>query len=106
MTQPLYPLWAFSDDHSASHVLVTRGKDLDSAIEHATNSPFFRRGVTIFPVNVLPLNASVLYSTNHASGWLHREPMYEQRKRMKEVGTKSKEEIIELAISVLRERLG
>lgn len=107
-----YPLFAFSDNHHSEQVLVTRGATLDDALDHASNSSFFRRGVTIFPLSFVPIQAAELYGHNHAPGWLHRMPEYMRRREaaalQKEVivcgPAQVQNRLIQECVSALRER--
>lgn len=71
-----FGLWHFSDGQIS---IITRGISEEQAMSYAAESPAFKRGVTIFPVNYLPIEAAELYNKNHAAGWLHRAPEWLQR---------------------------
>lgn len=68
-----YCLYSFTDGNV---VVITRGPTLDATLKHVSSSKVFPRGITIQPVDYLPINAPEIYSQNHDDGWLYRAPAY------------------------------
>ena len=69
-----FHLYAFSDGNIT---VITRGETEEQAMSYACrNSGQFKRGVTVFPLDHLPINAAQLYDTNHRKGWLTRKPQW------------------------------
>jgi hypothetical protein len=69
----IFRLYQFSDGHVS---VITRGLTEAQAMSYAAQSPSFKRGATIFPVNHCSINAAKLYSQNHNEGWLYRAPLW------------------------------
>lgn len=76
-----FPLFAFSDGNIT---IITRGENESQAMSYAArNNGAFKRGVTIFPVE-LPINAAELYSSNHEPAWLYRAPLWLRKAEQKQ----------------------
>ena len=76
-----FPLYAFSDGNIT---VITRGQNEEQAMSYACrDSGQFKRGVTVFPLDHLPINAAKLYDTNHRKGWLHRRPYWLEKAERK-----------------------
>ena len=72
-----FRLYGFSD---GKITVITRGENEDQAMRYATrDNGRFPRGVTVFPLSHLPINANKLYDANHDSGWLYRAPEWLQK---------------------------
>ena len=77
-----FHLYGFSDGRIT---VITRGETQDQAMSYAArNDGAFKKGVTIYPLDYLPINAAELYDQNHESGWLTRAPKWVQEAEMKE----------------------
>ncbi len=69
-----FHLYAFSDSNIT---VITRGETQEQAMSYAArNDGMFKRGVTVYPLDYLPIEAATLYNTNHNEGWLHRVPSW------------------------------
>jgi hypothetical protein len=85
-------LFAFSDGVTT---VITRGENQEQAMSYACrNNGAFKKGVTVFPVDHLPLNAAKLYSCNHAVGWLNRAPIWLQKLEREQAVSMGSENII------------
>ncbi len=75
----IYPLFAFSDGRI---IVITRGIDEEQAMTYAAREGgSFPRGVTVFPLDHLPINAAMLYNQNHDDGWLYRMPVWVRKQQ-------------------------
>lgn len=75
----IYPLFAFSDGRI---IIITRGVDENQAMAYAArDGGSFPRGVTVFPLDHLPINAAKLYDQNHEDGWLYRMPVWVRKQQ-------------------------
>lgn len=77
-----FRLYAFSDGYKT---IITRGENQEQAMSYAcrTNDAF-KKGVTVFPLDYLPINSKELYNTNHNEGWLYRSPIWLQKAEQKQ----------------------
>ena len=88
----IFRLFGFSD---GKITVITRGVTEAQALEYATRPDgAFRRGVTVFPLNHLPINASRLYDINHEPGWLYRAPLWLRKKEQQEAIAKGSQTIL------------
>ena len=72
-----FHLYAFSD---GNNIVITRGENQEQAMSYACrNDGQFKRGVTVFCLDYLPINAAELYNANHEKGWLYRAPVWVQK---------------------------
>jgi len=69
-----YLLWMCGDSRKLS---ITRGRTQREAFTYSSHN--WRRGQTIALYNWLPIDAAILYSENHAPGWLNRKPVWLQK---------------------------
>jgi hypothetical protein len=72
----IYPLSGVTD---GDILVVSRGETEEQVIDYIKQSDIFFRGVTIWLVDRLPLDAAKQYSLNHSHGWLYRCPLYLER---------------------------
>lgn len=99
-----FHLYAFSD---GDIIVITRGETVEQAMTYAArDNGLFPRGVTIYSVGYLPLDAAKLYSLNHDAGWLHRLPEWLRKKENKEAVQKGSSAIIDDIKTTLQNRLG
>jgi len=70
----VFRLYAFTD---GKVTVVTRGENQEQAMSYASrDNGSFPKGVTIYSLDYLPINAAELYNTNHSCGWLYRSPCW------------------------------
>lgn len=81
--------------------VLTRGEDMEQALEHASQSPNFRIGSTVSHCGFVPVNAARLYDSNHSPGWLHRPPEWVMRKQRAELARRVRVEGFEAVSSEL-----
>ncbi len=98
----VFRLFAFSDSRIT---VITRGETQEQAMRYACRDDgAFPRGVTVFPLDYLPINASELYSKNHSYGWLYRAPIWLANEEYQQAIKKGVPEIISDALDALRQR--
>jgi len=73
----MYHLYAFTDSNVT---VITRGLTERKALAHVAQSGVFPRGVGVYPVGWLPVDAPDRYlEADHDFDWFHVAPQYENK---------------------------
>ena len=97
-----FPLFAFSDSNLT---VITRGENEEQAMTYATRvGGVFPRGVVVYPLDHLPVEAAKLYEINHSSGWLYRAPKWLQQRYRDNDARKDPQSIIGDILNFLSEK--
>lgn len=100
ITMCVFPLFGFTDGYT---IVITRGENEDQAMCYACrDNGVFKRGVTVYSLDHLPIDAAKLYNTNHDSDWLHRAPVWVQKQEREEAVNLGSTLVLNQALSVLK----